>query len=543
MHSYRLTTRFVVAAMLLAGAPIVEAAQSDAQSMEELRNTVINLLQGLVDRGVLTREQAEKMVRDAQSKATADAAATAAQEKAEEGAVRVPYVPEVVKEEIRRQVAADLGAQVTKSVMDASQEEGWGTPSALPDWVKRMRWYGDMRLREQGDFFASDNVPNTYLDFQRINEAGGASKAGAGAFVNVEQDRDRLRARLRFGFETVLGYGWNMGARIATGTLRDPISTNQTLGAYGFRHQLGLDLAYIDWSQSSRTGRHNFGFTGGRMRNPFFTPTDLLFDQDLTFDGVASSYRFGLMRNDPSSRFLFANAGVFPLQEFELTGHDKWMISGQLGLDWKYESGSRTRVGLGAHRFINTAGRRNAFESNLLDFSAPAYLRQGNTVFDIRNDNDPTTNLYALAADYELVNLSLNHEWRLSDTNRVTLAADVVRNFGYSEAKMLARTGSVVPERSDGYHVELAFGSVKMAQAHAWRASVGYRYLERDAVLDAFTDSDFRLGGTDVKGYTLGFDYSLTPMVMGRIKYLSGSEIDGPPLGIDVLQLDITASF
>jgi hypothetical protein len=511
--------------------------------MEELRNTVVNLLKGLVDKGILTREQAEQMVREAQSKAEADAAAVAAQDKAEESAVRVPYVPELVKEEIRRQVAADLGEQVTKSVVEAAQEEGWGVPSALPDWARRVRWYGDTRVRGQGDLFASDNVANAYLDFQRINEAGGASRAGAGAFTNVEQDRERLRARLRFGFETVLGYGWSMGARVATGTLRDPISTNQTLGNYGFRHQLGLDLAYIDWSQSSRTGRHTFGLTGGRLRNPFFTASDLVFDQDLTFDGVASSYRFGLLRNEPASRFVFANAGAFPLQEFELSGHDKWLFSGQVGLDWKYASGSRTRIGLGAHRYVNISGRRNSFESNLMDFSAPAYLRQGNTVFDIRNDNDSTTNLYALAGDYELANLSLTHEWRLSETNRVTLAADLVRNLGYSETKMLARTGSSVPEQGDGYQAELAFGSVVMARANAWRAAIGYRYLERDAVLDAFTDSDFRLGGTDVKGYTLTFDYSFTPMVMGRIKYLSGSEIDGPPLGIDVLQLDLTASF
>ncbi|MEJ0099940.1 MAG: putative porin [Pseudomonadota bacterium] len=59
------------------------ASADDAKSLNELRDTVVNLLQGLVDRGVLTREQAEKMVRDAQSKAEVDAAAVAAQEKAE----------------------------------------------------------------------------------------------------------------------------------------------------------------------------------------------------------------------------------------------------------------------------------------------------------------------------------------------------------------------------------------------------------------------------------------------------------------------------
>jgi hypothetical protein len=100
-----------------------------------------------------------------------------------------------------------------------------------------------------------------------------------------------------------------------------------------------------------------------------------------------------------------------------------------------------------------------------------------------------------------------------------------------------------VPGRNDGYLAELGFGSSVMTRAHAWRVGLGYRRVERDAVVDAFTDSDFRLGGTDVKGYSLSFDYALSPKVVSRLRYLSGSEIDGPPLGIDVVQLDLSASF
>ena len=82
-----------------------------------------------------------------------------------------------------------------------------------------------------------------------------------------------------------------------------------------------------------------------------------------------------------------------------------------------------------------------------------------------------------------------------------------------------------------------------MARASAWRVSFAYRYLERDAVLDAFTDSDLRLGGTDVRGFILGGEYALTPRMLLRARYLSGNEIDGPPLGIDVFQLDLNSTF
>jgi polyhydroxyalkanoate synthesis regulator phasin len=540
-RSHRIFRALGLIALGVSASVAQAASDQEARALEELRNTVVNLLQGLVDRGVLTREQAEKMVQDAQGKAQSTADARAAQDAAEQTAVRVPYVPQIVKDEIRKQVEVGLREQVTKDVIDTAQAEYWGVPAALPDWVKRMRWYGDMRVRGEGIFYASDNVPNVYLDFQRINTAGGIGKAGISAFANTTEDRQRLRARLRVGFEATLGYGWTMGARLASGSLADPVSTNQTLGSTGYRYQLGMETAYIDWTGNNGAGRQ-LSVSGGRIRSPWFTPTDLVFDQDLMFDGVAANYRFGLENNDPSSHFAFATIGVFPLQELELAT-DKWLVGGQFGVDWKFQEGSRLRVGAGVYQFRHTAGKRNVFESNLLDYSAPQYLRQGNTVFDIRNDNDTSTNLFALAADYELANLSVAYDWSLASRYRISLAADYVLNFGYDNSRILERTGYTVAKRNTGYQAEIGFGSLKTSEARAWRAALGYRYLERDAVLDAFTDSDFRLGGTDAKGFSLGLDYYLTPKVMARFRYLSGNEIDGPPLGIDVLQLDLTTTF
>jgi len=82
-----------------------------------------------------------------------------------------------------------------------------------------------------------------------------------------------------------------------------------------------------------------------------------------------------------------------------------------------------------------------------------------------------------------------------------------------------------------------------MDHGGAWRTYFGYRYVEADAVLDAFTDSDFHLGGTDAKGFFVGGDFAFSPRVFARLKYFSANEIDGPPLGIDLWQLDINAQF
>lgn len=529
---------------LLAAAvlPLVAAEPNPQRAQEELRNTVINLLQGLVDRGVLTREQAEQMVSDARARAEADASAQAVRDAAEAGAVRVPYVPEIVKQEIREQVKEELRVEVSEEVQRAAREDGWGVPAALPEWVRQLTWYGDARIRGEGTYFSSDNFPHYYLDYQAINEAGGTGPAGLDQYMNVSEDRQRLRLRLRLGVEAEVGNGWSMGARLSSGSLDDPISPNQTLGTGGARHVVGLDLAYVGWRSSGTDPRQRFAISGGRIGNPWFTATDLVYDHDLTFDGVAMNWRLGRASPGSAGAALFAIAGAFPLEEVELA-KDKWLLGGQLGLDWGFAGGSRLRAAVGFHDFHGVHGVRNALDSHLLDYTAPRFLGRGNTVFDIRSDNDPGTQLYALVGDYRLATGSLIYDIAAGDRYEVSLAADYVQNVGFHADEVLRRSGLVVPERKQGYQAELSFGHATADTAGAWRFAVGYRYVQGDAVMDAYTDSDFHLGGTDAKGYTLDLQYSLTPRVLGRIRYLSASEIDGPPLGIDLLQVDVSTRF
>jgi hypothetical protein len=76
-----------------------------------------------------------------------------------------------------------------------------------------------------------------------------------------------------------------------------------------------------------------------------------------------------------------------------------------------------------------------------------------------------------------------------------------------------------------------------------WRVASMYKHLERDAVLDAFTDSDFHAGGTDAEGWVLDLQYGIAHHTWMRVRYLTANEIDGPPLGIDVVQLDLNTKF
>jgi hypothetical protein len=101
----------------------------------------------------------------------------------------------------------------------------------------------------------------------------------------------------------------------------------------------------------------------------------------------------------------------------------------------------------------------------------------------------------------------------------------------------------MIPPRVVGWEVGVDFGRPLISALGQWRGYISYRSVQRDAVLDAFDDSDFHLGGTDARGYIVGFDLGLSSMVGMRLKYMAANAIDGPPLSIDVLQLDLTGHF
>ena len=61
--------------------------------------------------------------------------------------------------------------------------------------------------------------------------------------------------------------------------------------------------------------------------------------------------------------------------------------------------------------------------------------------------------------------------------------------------------------------------------------------------VDAFTDSDFGLGGTNMKGYTVFGSVALSSAVSLGVRWLSASEIAGPPLKNDTIQIDLSGKF
>ena len=71
-----------------------------------------------------------------------------------------------------------------------------------------------------------------------------------------------------------------------------------------------------------------------------------------------------------------------------------------------------------------------------------------------------------------------------------------------------------------------------------------YRELEANAVLGAWTDSDFIGGGTDGKGHKFALGVQLTKVLKGTVTYFMNEKgLTGDSKDYDRLQVDVAAKF
>ena len=429
--------------------------------------------------------------------------------------VRVPYVPEFVRKEIKDELRAELKAD--------GMREGWAGSGAVPGWVRGLKVEGDLRFRLQHDAYGDDNAEA--INVQETN------RTRALTLLNTTQDRARMRVRARLGVNATVDEHWSAGLRLTTGSTTDPLSSNQTLGSYGNRYTAAFDRAYVRFAAGDELSA-----VFGRFGNPWFG-TDLLWASDLSFDGMALQWSprlWGLTRG-------FLTVAAMPVQEVELSSHDKWLFGAQAGLDLPGNGVLRGKVGLGYYAYRNITGVPNAAQSSLNDFTAPAFAQKGNTYFNISTDTNRP--LLALASDYRIVNLTGTLLVETIGQKLLTVTGDWAKNVGFDRAEVSARVGTDVEPQTQAWALRAAFGHHEVAQLHDWQVFFGYKHVERDAVLDAFADSDLRLGGTDVKGYLVGGSYGLGRHSVLGLRWLSGEAITGAPLAIDTLQVDLSLRF
>ncbi|MBP6187799.1 MAG: putative porin [Azonexus sp.] len=518
------------------------AIADDRESLETLRETTLNLIDALVEQGIFSREKADAMVKAAQAKA----AKAATREKPKGSTpVRVQYVPETVKNEIRDQLRQEVLAQ--------AKTERWAEPNAVPSWLDRIKWEGDIRVRYQMEEFAKSNAsPDDY--FLALSSSPETTRAASFIPVsaNTQTDRERFRVRARLGMLAKVSDDWSAGVRLATGTTSDRVSTNQTLGQDFNKYQFLLDRAYVKYDPAEW-----FSVTGGRIPNPWMS-TDLVWSENLNFEGFAATLKPSFSGGDFRP---FLTVGAFPLREDgPPSKSSRWLRGAQVGAKWQLMPNSRLSFGMALYDFDNLEGRPETqanYQSFLLGGSATygqyeygSGLRQkGNTLFDTAYQSD-TNSIWGLASKFRPVNLTASLDLAHFDPVHVVLTADYVKNTAFDRSEIQRRTGVALKDGKDyGYLFKLAVGMPKLEKRHDWQTSFAYRYLGSDATVDGFTDSDFGLGGTNLKGYQLGMNYGVDQNAWLSLRWMSAQSIESFSLNpnhrfaVDLLQADVNVRF
>jgi hypothetical protein len=323
---------------------------------------------------------------------------------------------------------------------------------------------------------------DTRIRHERIDEDG-------------EQDRARMRFRARFGLSAQVSDDIKFVFQLATGG-DTPVSTNQTFDDGFSTKDIGVDLAYVDWKIGN-----SLNFYGGKMKNPLYRAggVPLIWDGDLNPEGFALKYTYGNF---------FGTVGGFSAEERSSTD-DSLLYVVQAGMKFPLGDTAKLTAGIGYFAYTDTIGNEPFYDGR----------SKGNSV--------------AANGDY------------IYDYENTELFAELSTKLGDWPFKVHAHaTQNANPGVEDtGFAVGAKLGSAKEQGQSEF--SWTYVDLEADAVIGAFSDSDFGGGGTDSHGHFLKAKYAASSKIFvgGTLFLNTVDRFQGTEHDYNRLQLDVEFKF
>jgi hypothetical protein len=257
---------------------LVTAQQAQLEAQRQQLDQVRGQLQQLLD----ANQQATAAVQKSQSSAEqAQSTATQAQQSAAEARQAADQASSSAAD-------AKTGLALVKT---RTQDEDKRI-SVLQDITGRFRLSGDVRIR--GEDFFQDRVPT----------------------------RNRARIRVRIGLDGKLGEDFIAGVAVATGSLGDPTTTNETLTNFFDRKTIGLDRGYITYNPVAAKW---LSLTGGKFAYTW-NRTSLTMDPDISPEGFNEKFSFDLQAPVLKN---FTVQGLQLLYNEVARGDDSFGVGGQ----------------------------------------------------------------------------------------------------------------------------------------------------------------------------------------------------------------------
>ena len=430
----------------------------------------------------------------------------------------IQAVADAVREALKQGPMAPTQAQTVLSASGASAPAPATAPALLPpkSWADALTVKGDMRYRTE---FRQD-----------------MTKKDPGSTESPNLDYERIRARL--GIEGKINDDVKAVVRLTTdgykGTTAggDPISGNQDLTGTGSKKFVFLDLAYIDWNFFGEGNSELHGLAG-KMVNPFITMNDdLIWDPDLTPEGVA--FKGSAAVTDYLT--LLGNGGYFIVNNQNNTNQDNMIsmfgLQGAARIEFMPEV--QLTFGVSDFYFRNIEGSPvvdwGTASSSSGNGSSSSY---GNSTRKVVSNGGKTTNM-VWATGFNVLEPFAQLDLYPTVCGRVvpmSIFGQLAENRDASSFKK-------------GYMYGLSLGKAKNPQSFEVGAS--YARLQKDATFGAWTDSDRWGGGTDGQGYKVYAKYMILKNLLGSVTYFKDdkaiSKADNGT-GYNRWQFDLTASF
>jgi Putative porin len=390
-------------------------------------------------------------------------------------------------------------AKAAKAKEQAATEKAVSAIPSLPEWVKMVTLSGDVRIRNES--FFQDGSP----------------------------DRNRDRFRLRFGFKVTPNDELETGFKLASGNSNDPISNNVTFGDEFTFKDINIANAYIKLTPYKSIGldRPWVTFMGGKFDVPMYRPPSpnmLVFDKDLTPEGFYESLKV-VDAKEGFLRGLSTNFGQWIIQENSKSGEA--VTYGFQALGNMMLGAAQFNLAVSDYLYNNPNSIATARNSNTsLNITNFVELSDGEVVGGKPvnpatagpNKNGMTAPTVDPVTGETIAGQPITITRYIAGFNDVEVAGDLsiptpmkdwpLRLFGDYVQNTAKNTNG-----NQGYQGGATIGLSKDPGDLAF--SYAYQYLETDAVVSAFSDSDFgHDGGTNTKAHVLQAGYILT-------KYLS----------------------